>query len=181
MMSAMMICLIHLPPLEQIGLLHGVMSDKEYNVIRDCLYMNLCEEPRLPKSFRGGSSSSEDTMRLLVDKVNMNSQMLLSRTVTIVAVEVNYALLELCNGIDEESPLAHVAVSTKIYFFYSFPFPINVHFLLSCQLLVLSLVRVYFGYSSLGSSLCIYYTIYMTPVCCCASPCSWSGCGCHIE
>ncbi|KAK4798434.1 hypothetical protein SAY86_030760 [Trapa natans] len=94
----------------KIGLLHGVMLDKEYNVIRDCLSMNLYEQPRLPKSFRGSSSSSEDTMRLLVDKVNMNSQMLLSRTVTIVAVEVNYALLELCNGIDEEAPLARIAL-----------------------------------------------------------------------
>lgn len=95
------------------------MSDKEYNVIRDCLYMNLCEVPRLPPGFRGSSSSSKDTMRLLVDKVNMNSQMLLSRTVTIVAVEVKYALLELCNGIDEESPLACIAVSIKIFLLLS--------------------------------------------------------------
>ncbi|PKI62681.1 hypothetical protein CRG98_016952, partial [Punica granatum] len=93
----------------KIGLLHAVMSDKEYNVIRDCLYMNLCEEPRLPPNFRGSSSSSKDTMRLLADKVNLNSQMLLSRTVTIVAVEVSYALLELCNGVDKESPLARIA------------------------------------------------------------------------
>ncbi|XP_059444630.1 uncharacterized protein LOC132176414 [Corylus avellana] len=94
----------------KVGLLHGVMSDKEYKVILDCGYMNLCEEPRLPPSFRGCKSGSKDTMKMLVDKVNMNSQMLLSRTVTIVAVIVDHALLELCNGIEEESPLARIAV-----------------------------------------------------------------------
>lgn len=93
------------------GYLHGVMSDKEYDVIINCTYINLNEEPKLPPSFRGSKSGSKDTMRLLADKVNMNSQMLLSQTVTIIAVEVNYALLELCNGILEESPLAHLAVS----------------------------------------------------------------------
>ncbi|KAL5782083.1 hypothetical protein ACOSP7_007112 [Xanthoceras sorbifolium] len=94
----------------KVGFLHGVMSDKEYDVILNCTYMNLNEAPKLPPSFRGNKSGSEDTMRLLVDKVNTNSQMLLSRTVTIIAVEVNYALLELCNGILEQSPLAHIAL-----------------------------------------------------------------------
>ncbi|XAR56952.1 hypothetical protein NMG60_11024929 [Bertholletia excelsa] len=93
----------------KVGLLHAAMSDKEYNVILDCSYMNLNEQPRLPPSFRGSTSSSKDTMRLLADKVNMNSQMLLSRTVTIIAVEVDHALLELCNGVHEE-PLAHIAL-----------------------------------------------------------------------
>lgn len=93
-------------------LLHGIMSDKEYKVILDCTYMNLSEEPRLPASFRGGKSGSRDTIRLLVDKVNLNSQLLLSRTVTIIAVTVNHALLELCNGTGGESPLAHIAVSS---------------------------------------------------------------------
>lgn len=87
------------------------MSDKEYKVILDCFYMNLSEQPRLPPSFRAMKSGKKDTMRLLADKVNMNSQMLLSHTVTIIAVEVDHALLELCNGILEDSPLAHVAVS----------------------------------------------------------------------
>ncbi|XP_019418850.1 PREDICTED: uncharacterized protein LOC109329610 isoform X2 [Lupinus angustifolius] len=90
--------------------LHGIMSDKEYQVILDCTYMNLAEEPRLPASFRGGKSDSKDTIKLLVDKVNMNSQLLLSQTVTIIAVVVNNALLELCNGPDGESPLAHIAL-----------------------------------------------------------------------
>ncbi|PPS16895.1 hypothetical protein GOBAR_AA03703 [Gossypium barbadense] len=94
----------------KIGFLHGVMSNKEYDVIRDCITMNLNEAPSLPPSFRGSKSGSKDTMRLLVDKVNLNSQMLLSRSVTILAVEVNYALLELCNGIHEESPLARIAL-----------------------------------------------------------------------
>ncbi|KAH9766380.1 C2 domain-containing protein [Citrus sinensis] len=94
----------------KVGYLHGVMSDKEYDVIINCTYINLNEEPKLPPSFRGSKSGSKDTMRLLADKVNMNSQMLLSQTVTIIAVEVNYALLELCNGILEESPLAHLAL-----------------------------------------------------------------------
>lgn len=89
------------------------MSDKEYKVILDCAYMNLCEETRLPPSFRGRKSGSKDTMRMLVDKVNMSSQMLLSRTVTIVVVVVNHALLELCNGI-QESPLAHIGVSNYL-------------------------------------------------------------------
>lgn len=99
---------------EQVGLLHGVMSDKEYKVILDCAYMNLCEEPRLPPSFRGSKSGSKETIKMLVDKVNMNSQMLLSRTVTIVVVIVDHALLELCNGIQEESPLARIAVSNYV-------------------------------------------------------------------
>ncbi|KAK3025351.1 hypothetical protein RJ639_043860, partial [Escallonia herrerae] len=94
----------------KVGSLHAVMSDKEYNVILDCFYMNLNEQPKLPSSFRGGKSGSKDTIRVLADKVNMNSQALLSRTVTIMAVEVDYALLELCNGVHEELPLAHIAL-----------------------------------------------------------------------
>ncbi|XP_050117405.1 uncharacterized protein LOC126595103 isoform X2 [Malus sylvestris] len=94
----------------KVGLLHGVMSDKEYKVILDCACMNLCEEPKLPPSFRGGKSGSMDTMRLLADKVNMNSQLLLSKTVTIVAVVIDNALLELYNGIHAESPLAQIAI-----------------------------------------------------------------------
>lgn len=100
----------------QVGLLHCVMSDKEYKVILDCAYTNLCEEPKLPPSFRGGKSDSKDKIRLLVDKVNTNSQILLSRTVTIVAVLVDHALLELYNCIHAESPFAQIAVS--IYFIY---------------------------------------------------------------
>ena len=95
--------------------MHGVMSDKEYKVILDCGLMNLCEEPRLPPSFRGSKSDSKDAMKVLVDKVNMNSQMLLSRTVTIVGVVVDHALLELCNGIQESSPLAQIAVSNFVF------------------------------------------------------------------
>ncbi|KAM7278379.1 hypothetical protein ACFE04_005513 [Oxalis oulophora] len=94
----------------KLGFLHGVMSDKEYNVIVNSITMNLWEAPKLPPSFRGSKSVSKDTMRLLVDKVNTNSQLLLSRTVTIIAVEVDCALLELCNGILEESPLARIAM-----------------------------------------------------------------------
>ena len=95
--------------------MHGIMSDKEYNVILDCTYWNLREEPQLPASFRGGNSGSKDTIKLLVGKVNMNSQLLLSQTVTIIAVVVNHALVELCNGTGGESPLAHIAVSIFYY------------------------------------------------------------------
>ncbi|XP_042516642.1 uncharacterized protein LOC122090931 isoform X2 [Macadamia integrifolia] len=94
----------------KVGSLHGAMSDKDYSVILDCAYMNINEEPKLPPSFRRNISDPNDTIRMLADKVNINSQIFLSRTVTIIAVEVNSALLELCCGIDEESPLAHVAV-----------------------------------------------------------------------
>ncbi|KAI4344734.1 hypothetical protein L6164_011925 [Bauhinia variegata] len=94
----------------KVELLHCIMSDKEYKVILDCTYMNLSEEPRLPPSFRSGNSGSKDTIRLLIDKVNMNSQLLLSQTVTAMAVVVNNALLELHNSTDEESPLAHIAL-----------------------------------------------------------------------
>ncbi|KAK7264763.1 hypothetical protein RJT34_32373 [Clitoria ternatea] len=94
----------------KVDLLHGIMSDKEYKVILDCTYMNLSELPRLPASFRGGKPGSRDTIKLLVDKVNLNSQQLLSQTVTIISVVVNHALLELCNGTDGESPLAHIAL-----------------------------------------------------------------------
>lgn len=95
----------------QVGSLHAVMSDKEYNIILNCFYMNLCEQPTLPPSFRSSKSAAKDTIRLLADKVNMNSQVLLSRTVTIMTVKVAYALLELCHGTDGEAPLAHVIVS----------------------------------------------------------------------
>lgn len=91
------------------------MSDKEYSIIIECSSANLCEVPNLPPSFRGSNSNSMDTMRLLADKVNLNSQMVLSRSVTIVGVEVKHALLELCNGIDQESPLAHIAVRVRQY------------------------------------------------------------------
>ncbi|XP_043709636.1 uncharacterized protein LOC122658659 isoform X2 [Telopea speciosissima] len=94
----------------KVGSLHVVMSDKEYSVILDCSYMNINEEPKLPPSFRSNISDPNDTIRMLADKVNINSQIFLSRTVTIAAVEVNSALLELCSCIDEESPLAHIAV-----------------------------------------------------------------------
>ena len=94
----------------QIDFLHGVMSDKEYDIIVSCTTMNLFEEPKLPPDFRGNSSGPKDQMRLLVDKVNLNSQTIMSRTVTILAVDINYALLELRNSVSEESPLAHVEV-----------------------------------------------------------------------
>lgn len=88
--------------------LHCVMSSKEYNVILNCANTNLYEEPRLPPSFRVSKSDRQDTLKLLADRVNANSQNFLSRTVSIFAVEVNHALLELSNGIHEESTLAHV-------------------------------------------------------------------------
>ncbi|XP_057809782.1 uncharacterized protein LOC131024279 [Salvia miltiorrhiza] len=92
----------------KVGSLHVVMSDKEYNVILNCALMNLSEQPTIPPSFRNSNSSAKDTIKLLADKVNMNSQVLLSRTVTIMTVEMDYLLLELCYGADKESPLAHV-------------------------------------------------------------------------
>ncbi|KAF6156507.1 hypothetical protein GIB67_011308 [Kingdonia uniflora] len=103
----------------KVGLLHGVMSDKEYSVILDCAYMNINEEPRLPPSFRGNLSAPKDTIRMIADKVNLNNQIFL-RTVTVIEVEVEYALLELCNGIDKESPLAHIAVSTSFLLLHNF-------------------------------------------------------------
>lgn len=106
--------------LDQVDSLHAVMSDKEYSVIVDCTCMNLSEEPRLPPSFHGSKEDPKDTMRMLADKVNMNSQILLSQTVNIVAVDVGYALLELCNGV-HESPLAHLAVSLFVYQRYKCP------------------------------------------------------------
>ena len=95
------------------------MTSKEYKVILDCSYMNLCEEPRLPPSFRGDKPGSMDAVRLLVDKVNINSQILLSRTVTIFTVAIENALFEMYNGIHDDSPLAHVAVSVCISCFLS--------------------------------------------------------------
>ncbi|KAG2314342.1 hypothetical protein Bca52824_017464 [Brassica carinata] len=92
----------------KIDFLHGVMSDKEYDIIVSCTTMNLFEEPKLPPNFRGNSSGPKDQMRLLVDKVNLNSQTIMSRTVTILAVDINYVLLELRNSVSEESLLAHV-------------------------------------------------------------------------
>lgn len=93
------------------------MSDKEYTIILDCVTKNMNESPNLPPSFRDNNTSSKETIRLLADKVNLNSQSILSRTVTIMAVEVDYALLELCNGIHEESPLAHIIVSCVFHIY----------------------------------------------------------------
>ncbi|XP_047948182.1 uncharacterized protein LOC125194160 isoform X1 [Salvia hispanica] len=92
----------------KVGSLHAVMSDKEYTVILNCALMNMSEQPNLPPGFRNSNSSAKDTIKLLADKVNMNSQVLLSRTVTVMTVEMDYLLLELCYGVDKESPLAHV-------------------------------------------------------------------------
>ncbi|PKA57778.1 hypothetical protein AXF42_Ash015155 [Apostasia shenzhenica] len=94
----------------QVGLLHCVMSDKEYDVIINCLYMNLLEPPKIPPSFRSTVADAKDSMRMLVDKVNLNGQILLSRNIVVFAVEIHYALLELCNGLDEESPLAQISL-----------------------------------------------------------------------
>ncbi|KAK1259991.1 hypothetical protein QJS04_geneDACA015489 [Acorus gramineus] len=94
----------------KVGLLHCVISDKEYNVILDCAYMNISEEPRIPPSFRGNMTSQKVSIRMLADKVNLNSQILLLHTVVVVEIEIQNALLELYNGIDEESPLAQIAL-----------------------------------------------------------------------
>ncbi|CAI9119065.1 OLC1v1020728C1 [Oldenlandia corymbosa var. corymbosa] len=94
----------------KVGKLHAMMSHKEYIIILDCFYMNLNEQPSLPPSFRGHKSAPKDTIKLLADKVNMNGQVLLSRTVTIIAVKVDFALLEVYHGVLEELPLAHIAL-----------------------------------------------------------------------
>lgn len=94
----------------QVGLLHCVMSDKEYNVIVNCVQMNLSEQPKLPPSFRHNETGTKESMRMLADKVNPYGQMLLSRTVVVIGVELQYALLELCNGLEEESPLAQISL-----------------------------------------------------------------------
>ncbi|KAJ9559357.1 hypothetical protein OSB04_013971 [Centaurea solstitialis] len=97
-------------PLKQIGSLHTVISDKEYSVITGCLAMNMGEQSNPPPNFRDTNAGSTETIRLLADKVNMTSQVFLSRSVNICSVQLDYALLELCNGIQEESPLAHITV-----------------------------------------------------------------------
>uniref|UniRef100_A0A175YPS3 Uncharacterized protein n=1 Tax=Daucus carota subsp. sativus TaxID=79200 RepID=A0A175YPS3_DAUCS len=94
----------------KVGLLHCVMSDKEYTIILDCISENLKESPNLPPSFRGSKTESKGKIPSVADKVNLYSQSILSRTVTIMAVEIDYALLELCVGIHEESPLAHIVL-----------------------------------------------------------------------
>ncbi|KAL6841988.1 hypothetical protein ACP4OV_028188 [Aristida adscensionis] len=94
----------------QIGLLHAVMSDKEYNVITNCISTNLSETPNLPPSFRENVVRTKESIRLLADKVNLNNPSLLSRTVVVMTVDVQYALLELRNGPDAESPLAELAL-----------------------------------------------------------------------
>uniref|UniRef100_A0ACD5YZI2 Uncharacterized protein n=1 Tax=Avena sativa TaxID=4498 RepID=A0ACD5YZI2_AVESA len=94
----------------EIGLLHAVMSDKEYSVMTSCISTNLSETPNLPPSFRENVNRTKESIRLLADKVNLNNHLLLSRTVVIMTVNVQYALLELCNGPDAESPLAELAL-----------------------------------------------------------------------
>lgn len=126
----------------QVGLLHGVMSDKEYSIILDCASMNISEEPRLPPSFRCKTSQTIESIRMLADKVNQHSQNFLSHTVFVAAVEVNYALLELCNRIDEESPLAHIVVSVS-----------TLHLHLYCHVHVLFLIYVVTRHCSLTNIL----------------------------
>lgn len=117
--------------MEQVGSLHAVMSDKEYTVILNCALMNMSEQPNLPPGFRNSNSSAKDTIKLLADKVNMNSQVLLSRTVTVMTVEMDYLLLELCYGVDKESPLAHVIVS--LFFILSSVYSVSsFYFLIRC-------------------------------------------------
>ncbi|KAL8152479.1 LOW QUALITY PROTEIN: hypothetical protein V2J09_010239 [Rumex salicifolius] len=94
----------------QMDSLHILMLDKEYHVILDCATTNLNEEPRLPPSFRSAKPGSEDSMKLLVNKVYTDSQSLLSQTVTIMAVRISHALLELCNAANEGSRLAQIAL-----------------------------------------------------------------------
>jgi vacuolar protein sorting-associated protein 13A/C len=85
------------------------MSDKEYHVITSCISTNLSETPNLPPSFRENVNRTKESIRLLADKVNLNNHLLLSRTVVIMVVNVQCALLELRNG--SESPLAELGVS----------------------------------------------------------------------
>ena len=87
------------------------MSDKEYNVITSCISTNLSETPNLPPSFRENVNRTKDSIRVLADKVNLNNHLLLSRTVVIMTVNIQYVLLELRNGPDAGSPLAELAVS----------------------------------------------------------------------
>ncbi|KAL8205058.1 hypothetical protein R6Q57_010681 [Mikania cordata] len=94
----------------KMGSLHAVVSDKEYSVITSCVTMNLSEEAQLPPNFRDTNSVSTDTIRMLADKVNLTSQVFLSRTINIMTVQLDYALLELCNGIQEDSPLANITL-----------------------------------------------------------------------
>ena len=87
------------------------MSDKEYSVMTSCISTNLSDTPNLPPSFRENVNRTKESMRLLADKVNLNNHLLLSRTVVIMTVNIQHALLELCNGQDGGSPLAELAVS----------------------------------------------------------------------
>jgi vacuolar protein sorting-associated protein 13A/C len=87
------------------------MSDKEYSVITNCISTNLSETPNLPPSFRENVNRTKESIRLLADKVNFNNNSLLSRTVVIMNVDLQYALLELHNGPEAESPLAELVVS----------------------------------------------------------------------
>jgi vacuolar protein sorting-associated protein 13A/C len=87
------------------------MSDKEYNVITNCISTNLSETPNLPPSFRENVNRTKESIRLLADKVNLSNHPVLSRTVVVMTVDVQYALLDLRNGPDAGSPLAKLAVS----------------------------------------------------------------------
>ena len=118
------------------------MSDKEYSIILDCAFMNISEEPRIPPSFRCNTSQTIESIRMLAVKVNQHSQNFLSHTVFVAAVEVNYALLELCNRIDEESPLAHIVVSVS-----------TLHLHLFCHVHVLYLIYVVISHCSLTNIL----------------------------
>ncbi|KAI3512412.1 hypothetical protein L1887_19727 [Cichorium endivia] len=94
----------------KIGSLHTVLSDKEYGVITSCLTSNMGEQPNLPPPFRDIVTDNTEAIRLLADKVNMTSQVFLSRSVNVMAIQLDYVLLELRNGNQEDTPLANITL-----------------------------------------------------------------------
>jgi len=121
------------------------MSDKEYNVTTSCISTNLSETPNLPPSFRENVNRTKESIRLLADKVNLSNHSLLSRTVVVMTVDVQYALLELCNGPDAESPLAELAVSIPKSLLLLWKICTKVYHLTSCHHQYI-LLLVFIGY-----------------------------------
>eukprot|EP01018_Ginkgo_biloba_P025446 Gb_15429 [translate_table: standard] len=103
----------------QVDLLHGVMSDKEYMVIVDCASANISEEPHLPPNVRdisvmksgfiqGQEPNGRRESHQYIISHKIRSQDSSPYTIALVTVEIQYASLELYNGIDRECPLARM-------------------------------------------------------------------------
>jgi vacuolar protein sorting-associated protein 13A/C len=113
---------------DQVDMLCGVMSDKEYLVIIDCASTNVSETPNIPPSFRDNATASEISSQefLLLEPAQesdeqvaqgpgSHGQELSAWTKMRWNVDVRHVEIELYVGVDRDSPLARLEVLDTIY------------------------------------------------------------------